>query len=79
MDAISRDKAVLSILQDQDLEKSRLWLVLKNTAILPTTHGALKKVTELYVPDASLRDLLEGDDCFPAEGYTSHREVRLRY
>ena len=71
MEASSRDKAVHKILEDPEASNSKLWPLLQRQAFVPTAAGALKKVADLYAPEQSLQDLLEGEDCFPADSYLS--------
>ena len=75
VDATSRDKAVHKILEDPEASSSRLWPQLQKQAFVPTAAGVLKKVTDLYAPDKSLQELLEGEDCFPADSYVSNKKV----
>ena len=75
MNASSRDKAVFKILEDPSASSSRLWTLLQNAPFIPTASGELKKVNELYVPEKNLQDLLEGEDCFPAQSYISNKKV----
>ena len=78
MTASSRDKAVFKILEDPAASSSRLWTLLQKAPFIPTAGGELKKVDELYVPEKNLQDLLEGEDCFPAQSYISNKKVDLK-
>ena len=75
MEASSRDKAMHQILEDPEASSSKLWPLLQRQAFVPTAAGVLKKVAELYTPNKSLQDLLDGEDCFPADSYVSNKKV----